>query len=85
VLDAPIDHVAIVVADLEAAIALYTETLGFSLVYREIVADQGVEAVGGHQGVEVLAECFDVGRCERRFLMREAAKNFRREHEVGIR
>jgi len=45
-----IDHVAIVVADLDAAIALYTRTLGFAQAYREIVADQGVEAVGIHTG-----------------------------------
>jgi methylmalonyl-CoA epimerase len=46
VIDAPIDHIAIVVADLDATIALYTQTLGFTEAYREIVADQGVEAVG---------------------------------------
>jgi len=46
VIDAPIDHIAIVVADLEAMLALYTQTLGFTEVYREIVADQGVEVVG---------------------------------------
>jgi catechol 2,3-dioxygenase-like lactoylglutathione lyase family enzyme len=45
-IDAPIDHIAIVVADLEATVALYTRTLGFTEVYREIVADQGVETVG---------------------------------------
>jgi methylmalonyl-CoA epimerase len=52
-----IDHVAIVVKDLEATIRLYTETLGFKEVYREIVADQGVEAVGlaaGDSIVELL-------------------------------
>jgi methylmalonyl-CoA epimerase len=54
VIDAPIDHVAIVVKDLEAAIALYTQTLGFSLVYREIVADQGIEAVGVRTGEAVI-------------------------------
>lgn len=53
-IDAPIDHVAIVVADLEATIALYTETLGFTQVYREIVADQGVEAVGLRTGDAVI-------------------------------
>jgi methylmalonyl-CoA epimerase len=52
--DAPIDHVAIVVADLDATIALYTQTLGFSQVYREIVADQGVEAVGLRAGESVI-------------------------------
>lgn len=53
-IDAPIDHVAIVVGDLEAAIALYTQTLGFSEVYREIVGDQGVEAVGLRAGDAVI-------------------------------
>lgn len=55
--DAPIDHVAIVVADLEASIALYTQTLGFTQIYRETVADQGVEAVGlrcGDAAIELL-------------------------------
>ncbi|MBV8369170.1 MAG: methylmalonyl-CoA epimerase [Candidatus Eremiobacteraeota bacterium] len=53
-IDAPIDHVAVVVKDLEAAVRLYTQTLGFSLVYREIVADQGVEAVGVRTGDAVI-------------------------------
>ena len=41
-----IDHVAIVVKDLEATLRMYTQTLGFKEVYREVVYDQGVEAVG---------------------------------------
>ncbi len=53
-IDAPIDHVAVVVKDLEAAIELYTQTLGFSLVYRETVTDQGVEAVGVRAGDAVI-------------------------------
>ena len=53
-IDAPIDHVAIVVRDLDATIRLYTETLGFSEVYREIVADQGIEAVGLRTGDAVI-------------------------------
>ena len=53
-IDAPIDHIAIVVRDLEAMIALYTQTLGFTLVYREIVADQGIEAVGLRTGDAVI-------------------------------
>jgi methylmalonyl-CoA/ethylmalonyl-CoA epimerase len=52
--NAPIDHVAIVVADLDAAVALYTQTLGFSEVYRETVADQGVEIVGVRTGDAVV-------------------------------
>ncbi|HVA28724.1 MAG TPA: methylmalonyl-CoA epimerase [Candidatus Baltobacteraceae bacterium] len=49
-----IDHIAIVVKDLEAAIALYTQTLGFAPVYRETIADQGVEAVGLEAGDSVI-------------------------------
>jgi methylmalonyl-CoA/ethylmalonyl-CoA epimerase len=52
-----IDHVAIVVKDLDATLALYTKTLGFEQVYREIVADQGIEAVGlraGYSFIELL-------------------------------
>ncbi len=52
-----IDHVAIVVKDLEATLRLYTETLGFKEIYREVVYDQGVEAVGleaGESCVELL-------------------------------
>jgi methylmalonyl-CoA/ethylmalonyl-CoA epimerase len=49
-----IDHVAIVVKDLEAAIRLYTQTLGFKEAYREIVADQGVEAVGLQAGDSIV-------------------------------
>jgi methylmalonyl-CoA epimerase len=53
-IDAPIDHVAIVVADLDATIALYTNVLGFSEVYRETVAGQGVEAVGLRSGDAII-------------------------------
>jgi methylmalonyl-CoA epimerase len=53
-IDAPIDHVAIVVADLDATIELYTQKLGFSEVYRETVADQGVEAVGLRSGEAII-------------------------------
>jgi methylmalonyl-CoA epimerase len=49
-----IDHVAIVVKDLEKTIDLYTNTLGFTQIYRETVADQGVEAVGLAAGESVI-------------------------------
>jgi len=45
-----IDHVAIVVKDLDVTLRLYTQTLGFKQVYREIIADQGIEAVGLQAG-----------------------------------
>lgn len=53
----PIDHVAIVVGDLASAIELYTRTLGFEQIYRETIADQGVEVVGlraGESAIELL-------------------------------
>ncbi|MBD5634035.1 MAG: methylmalonyl-CoA epimerase [Candidatus Eremiobacteraeota bacterium] len=49
-----IDHVAIVVADLEATIELYTKTLGMPQIYRETIADQGVEAVGIASGDSII-------------------------------
>jgi len=52
-----IDHVAIVVKNLEQTIDLYVDTLGFTQVYRETLADQGVEAVGllaGESMIELL-------------------------------
>ncbi|MDE2480766.1 MAG: methylmalonyl-CoA epimerase [bacterium] len=49
-----IDHIAIVVKNLDATLALYTRTLGFREVYREIVADQGIEAVGLEAGDSVI-------------------------------
>ena len=49
-----IDHVAIVVKDLEKTIELYTLTLGFTQIYRETLPDQGVEAVGLEAGSSVI-------------------------------
>jgi methylmalonyl-CoA epimerase len=49
-----IDHVAVVVTDLEATIAFYTQTLGFELAYRETIADQGIEAVGIRTGDSII-------------------------------
>lgn len=49
-----IDHVAIVVKDLQQALTLYTQTLGFKKIYQETIADQGVEAVGLAAGPSVI-------------------------------
>lgn len=49
-----IDHVAIVVKDLDAALRLYTQTLGFKEVFREVVYDQGVETVGLQAGTSFI-------------------------------
>jgi methylmalonyl-CoA epimerase len=49
-----IDHIAIVVKDLEKTIDLYVNRLGFRHAYREVVADQGVEAVGLEAGNSVI-------------------------------
>jgi methylmalonyl-CoA/ethylmalonyl-CoA epimerase len=53
-----IDHIGIAVEDLDAAIALYETTFGMTLVHRETVTEQGVEAVlldVGSSHVELLA------------------------------
>jgi methylmalonyl-CoA/ethylmalonyl-CoA epimerase len=53
-----IDHVGVAVEDLDAAIHLYAEVLGMPLVHREVVEEQGVEAVlldVGESHVELLA------------------------------
>jgi methylmalonyl-CoA/ethylmalonyl-CoA epimerase len=55
---ARIDHVGVAVEDLDAAIHLYAEVLGMPLVHREVVEEQGVEAVlldVGESHVELLA------------------------------
>lgn len=49
-----IDHVAIVVKDLDRTLDLYLNTLGFEQVYRETIVDQGVEAVGLRAGESVV-------------------------------
>ena len=52
----PLDHVALVVADLAATEDLY-RTLGFAVRYRERVEDQGVDIVGmasGNATIELL-------------------------------
>jgi methylmalonyl-CoA epimerase len=40
-----IDHIGVATDDLEGALALYEETLGMPVAYRETVESQGVEAV----------------------------------------
>jgi methylmalonyl-CoA/ethylmalonyl-CoA epimerase len=39
-----IDHVGVAVEDIDAALALYRDSLGMPLVHRETVDEQGVEA-----------------------------------------
>ena len=53
-----IDHVGLAVSDLEEAIDLHVNAYGLTLVHRETVADQGVEAAlldVGENHVELLA------------------------------
>ena len=49
-----IDHVAIVVKDLPKTLDLYVNILGFREVYRETIADQGIEAVGLEAGSSIV-------------------------------
>lgn len=50
----PIDHIAIVVEDIDATLKLYIDVLGFEQVYREVIADQGVEAIGLRTGDAII-------------------------------
>jgi methylmalonyl-CoA/ethylmalonyl-CoA epimerase len=52
-----IDHIGVIVDDLEEAVSLYAERLGMPLQHRETVKEQGVEAVllgVGENHVELL-------------------------------
>jgi methylmalonyl-CoA/ethylmalonyl-CoA epimerase len=40
-----IDHTGIAVQDMDAAVSYYRDVLGLALVHREVVTEQGVEAV----------------------------------------
>ena len=70
-----IDHVGVAVDDLDGALKLYEGTLGMSLVHRETVTEQGVEAVlldvgDGHvELLSPLGEDTPVGK----FLARKGA------------
>jgi methylmalonyl-CoA epimerase len=53
-----IDHMGVAVTDINAALAFYRDVLGLSVVHRETVAEQGVEAVlldVGDSHVELIA------------------------------
>jgi len=53
-----IDHIGVAVAELEPALELYGERFGLPVVHREVVSEQGVEAVlldVGENHVELLA------------------------------
>ncbi len=55
---ARVDHIGVAVEDLDAAIALYEQSFAMELVHREVVEQQGVEAVlldVGENHVELLA------------------------------
>src|SRR5215207_1570049 len=52
-----LDHIGVAVEDLDAALHLYAEVLGMPVVHREVVEEQGVEAVlldVGESHVELL-------------------------------
>jgi len=53
-----VDHIGVAVEDIDAALALYERDYAMTLVHREIVTEQGVEAVlldVGENHVELLA------------------------------
>jgi methylmalonyl-CoA epimerase len=85
VIDAPIDHIAIVVADLDATVTMYTQTLGFTEIYREIVEDQGVEVVGLRTGDAIieLLRPLDEGSPIAKFRGEAATKLHHTAYRVG--
>ena len=55
---ARVDHIGVAVEDLDAAIALHEEAYGMAVAHREVVEEQGVEAVlldVGESHVELLS------------------------------
>jgi methylmalonyl-CoA/ethylmalonyl-CoA epimerase len=53
-----VDHIGVAVEDVDASLELYERDYGMTLVHREIVAEQGVEAVlldVGENHIELLA------------------------------
>ncbi|HEY7836598.1 MAG TPA: methylmalonyl-CoA epimerase [Solirubrobacteraceae bacterium] len=80
-----IDHIGVAVAELEPALELYRDALSLDLVHREVVADQGVEAVlldVGENHVELLAplsEDTPIGR----FLARQGPGLHHVAYQVG--
>jgi methylmalonyl-CoA epimerase len=55
---ARVDHIGVAVDDLDAAIALHEQTYGMRVAHREVVEEQGVEAVlldVGENHVELLS------------------------------
>lgn len=59
---ARIDHIGVAVTDLDAALALYERDYAMTLVHRETVTEQGVEAIlldVGENHVELLAPLGD--------------------------
>ncbi|HEY4830900.1 MAG TPA: methylmalonyl-CoA epimerase [Solirubrobacteraceae bacterium] len=53
-----IDHVGVAVEDIDTALTVYRDTLGMTLVHRETVSEQGVDAVlldVGDSHIELLA------------------------------
>ena len=59
-----IDHIGIAVKDAEAMLRLYRDVLGMEVVTREIVPEQGVEAVclaAGESEIELLQPLDDSG------------------------
>jgi methylmalonyl-CoA epimerase len=80
-----IDHIGVAVVELEPALELYRDALSLDLVHREVVADQGVEAVlldVGENHVELLAplsEDTPIGR----FLARQGPGLHHVAYQVG--
>jgi len=67
-----VDHVAIVVADLEQALQLYTQTLGFRQVYRETIATKASRPSDSRPANPSWNSCVRWRRTRHRSLPRDA-------------
>src|SRR6476659_7663322 len=59
------------------------DRLGTVLEAPRVLKQDGAEASGGGEGVEVVAKCLDVVCAKLRVFVREAAKALSREFEIG--
>jgi methylmalonyl-CoA/ethylmalonyl-CoA epimerase len=80
-----IDHIGVAVEEIDAALALYRDSFALDVAHREVVEEQGVEAVlldVGENHVELLAPLSDdtpVGR----FLARQGPGLHHVAYQVG--
>ncbi|MBC5810644.1 MAG: VOC family protein [Candidatus Eremiobacteraeota bacterium] len=80
-----LDRVGIVVGDLDATARIYIDTLGFTQIYRETLAERGVEVLGlsaGDTTIELIRPLDDASAAAR-YRGDEPAKLYHLTFTVG--